>query len=90
MAFMLLKTPKQKTAFLHVSCSEWKNIFSMEIYGKQGKLEIFGLGGSYGVERLTYYKMLPEMGPPRQLLGSIQWKMIPGPLSWTNFFKIYG
>ena len=62
--FMLLKTPKQKTAFLHVSCSEWKNIFSMEIYGKQGKLEIFGLGGSYGVERLTYYKMLPEMGPP--------------------------
>jgi predicted dehydrogenase len=22
------------------------------------------LGGSYGVERLTYYKMPPQMGPP--------------------------
>ena len=29
-----------------------------------GKLHIEGLGGSYGVERLTYYRMLPEMGPP--------------------------
>ena len=29
-----------------------------------GKLAVDGLGGSYGVERLTYYKMLPQMGPP--------------------------
>jgi predicted dehydrogenase len=27
-------------------------------------LQIDGLGGSYGVERLTWYRMLPEMGPP--------------------------
>ena len=27
-------------------------------------MEINGLGGSYGTEKLTYYKMLPEMGPP--------------------------
>ncbi len=62
--FMLLKTAQKKVAFLHASCTEWKNLFSMEIYGRQGKLEISGLGGSYGVERLTHYKMLPEMGPP--------------------------
>jgi predicted dehydrogenase len=62
--FLLLKTAKQQVAFLHASCTEWKNIFSFEIYGKTGKLEINGLGGSYGVERLTYYKMLPAMGPP--------------------------
>lgn len=63
-AFMLLKTKSEKAAFLHVSCSEWKNLFSMEIYGRSGKLEINGLGGSYGPERLTWYRMLPEMGPP--------------------------
>jgi predicted dehydrogenase len=62
--FMLLKTAKRQVAFLHASCTEWKNLFSMEIYGRNAKMEIFGLGGSYGVERLTYYKMLPEMGPP--------------------------
>jgi predicted dehydrogenase len=63
-AFLLLKTPKQQVAFLHASCTEWKNLFSMEIYGRDGKLDISGLGGSYGVERLTWYKMLPQMGPP--------------------------
>jgi predicted dehydrogenase len=63
-AFLLLRTPANKVAFLHASCTEWKNLFSMEIYGRRGKLEIAGLGGSYGVERLTWYRMLPEMGPP--------------------------
>lgn len=62
--FMLLKTPKKQVAFLHASCTEWKNLFSMEIYGKDGKLDLSGLGGSYGLEKLTYYKMLPQMGPP--------------------------
>jgi len=62
--FMLLKTAKRQVAFLHASCSEWKNLFSMEIYGKDGKLDLAGLGGSYGLEKLTWYKMLPEMGPP--------------------------
>ena len=63
-AFMLLRTADQRTAFLHVSCTEWKNTFSFELYGRNGKLQVDGLGGSYGVERLTWYKMLPEMGPP--------------------------
>ncbi len=62
--FMLLKTAKKQTAFLHVSCTEWKNLFSFEIYGRNAKLHIEGLGGSYGVEKLSFYKMLPEMGPP--------------------------
>jgi predicted dehydrogenase len=62
--FMLLKTSDKKVAHLHASCTEWKNTFSFEIYGKTGKIDINGLGGSYGLERLAFYKMLPEMGPP--------------------------
>ena len=38
----------------------------MEIYGKLGKLDLNGLGGSYGLEKLTFYKMLPQMGPPKK------------------------
>lgn len=63
-AFMMLQTPQSQTAWLHVSCTEWKNLFSFEIYGRDAKLHVDGLGGSYGVERLAFYKMLPEMGPP--------------------------
>ena len=63
-SFYLLRTARNQTAFLHASCTEWKNMFSFEIYGKHAKLEVSGLGGSYGIERLSYYQMTPEMGPP--------------------------
>ena len=77
-AFMLLKTEDQRTAFLHVSCTEWKNTFSFELYGRNGKLQVDGLGGSYGVERLTWYKMLPEMGPPE----TVSWEYPMHDNSW--------
>ena len=48
-----LTTEMGLMAWLHVSCSEWKNLFCFEIYGRHGKLQIDGLGGTYGVERLT-------------------------------------
>ncbi len=63
-AFLLLETGAGQVAFLHSSWTEWKNLFSFEICGRMGKLDIKGLGGSYGTERLAHYQMLPEMGPP--------------------------
>ena len=63
--FLLLRSPDQKVfAHLHASCTEWKNLFSLEIYGRTGKIAIDGLGRSYGVERLAFHRMRPEMGPP--------------------------
>jgi len=76
--FLLLKNAKKQVAFLHASCTEWKNLFSMEIYGQKAKLEITGLGGSYGTERLTYYRMLPGMGPPE----TTTWEYPMGDDSW--------
>ena len=78
--FMLLKNENNQAAFLHVSCTEWKNLFSMEIYGKKGKLDISGLGGSYGVEKITHYDMLPEMGPP----DTVCWEYPMGDDSWNR------
>jgi len=63
-AFMLLTSHAGQTAFLHASSTEWKNLFSFEIYGRTAKLHAEGLGGSYGLERLSFFRMLPEMGPP--------------------------
>ena len=77
-AFLSLRTSAGQTAWLQVSCSEWKNLFSFEIYGRNGKLAIDGLGGSYGVERLSYYRMLPEMGPPETTI----WEYPRGDDSW--------
>jgi predicted dehydrogenase len=62
--FVALQDREGRIAWLHASWTEWKNLFSFEIMGKTGKLTIDGLGGSYGVERLTFHQMLPQMGPP--------------------------
>jgi predicted dehydrogenase len=49
---------------LHVSWTEWKNLFSVEIYCRTAKLEIDGLVRSYGPQRLRIYRMHPGLGPP--------------------------
>jgi predicted dehydrogenase len=40
------------TASLHTSLTQWKNLFSFELFGEDGYLEVEGLGASYGTERL--------------------------------------
>lgn len=79
-AFLDLQTASGQTAWLHASCTEWKNLFSFEIYGRRAKLHIDGLGGSYGVEKLFHYQMKPEMGIPDTKIHEF-----PGPdESWRN------
>ena len=50
-AFALLKTAKGQVASIHVSWTQWRNLFSFEIFGKDGYARVEGLGGSYGVEK---------------------------------------
>ena len=80
--FMALRTACGQMAWLHAGWTEWKNIFSFEIVGRDGKLAIEGIGGSYGVERLTFYRMLPEMGPPETTI----WEYPFPDLSWDAEF----
>ena len=44
--FMLLKTAARQVAFMHASCTEWKNTFSWELVGRDGKLQVDGLGAA--------------------------------------------
>ncbi|HEY4989266.1 MAG TPA: Gfo/Idh/MocA family oxidoreductase, partial [Opitutaceae bacterium] len=78
-AFLSLRTASGQTAWLHVSCTEWKNMFSLEIYGRDGKITMDGLGGSYGAERVVHYRMLPQMGPPEMTF----WDFPAGDDSWA-------
>jgi predicted dehydrogenase len=80
--FLFLKTAQGSVAWLHASCTEWKNLFSFEIFGRDGKLQIDGLGGSYGVERLSWFRMLPEMGPPETTI----WEYPGEDHSWRTEF----
>ncbi len=51
-------------AMLHVTWTEWKNMFSVEVYCRAAKLEVEGLVRSYGPQRLRIYRMSEKLGPP--------------------------
>ncbi len=61
-AYLVLENKNGCISFLHCSCTEWKNKFSFEIFCMKGKIEIRGLGGSYGMEKLILYKMKKKNG----------------------------
>lgn len=78
--FLALQAPGGQVAWLHATWTEWKNMFVLEICGRDGKLTIDGLGGSYGLEKLTYHKMLPQMGPPETTI----WEYPFADTSWNK------
>ena len=86
-AFLILTNDKHKTAFLHASCTEWRNMFQFEIYGNMGKLRIDGLGNSYGIEKLTYYDMRKRKELPEIVSWEFPEKDNSWNLEWINFKK---
>lgn len=47
-AFVVLESEKKQVASMHVSITEWKPIFSLEISGTKGYCKVDGLGKKYG------------------------------------------
>jgi predicted dehydrogenase len=43
-------------AGLHVSWTQWKNLFTLDLFGSHGSVRVEGLGGSYGDERLIVHQ----------------------------------
>ena len=48
--FLTLTNKHGNIAFLQASCTEWKIHLTLKYMEKKGKLQIEGLGGSYGTE----------------------------------------
>jgi predicted dehydrogenase len=78
--FLALRPRSGGFAWLHASWTEWKNIFSFEVMLERAKIEVTGLGGSYGPERVTLFEMQPSMGPP----PSTTWEYPPTDVSWHD------
>ena len=63
-AFAIGKTENGVSVSFHVSWTNWRNIFSFELFGTDGYLIINGLGGSYGAENLEWGRRKPDGGVP--------------------------
>jgi len=85
--FALFKFASGVVASLHTSWTQWKNLFSLEIYGQKGSLTVEGLGKSYGVERLLVALRKPEGGVPEMTETIFDQPDTSWQLEWQEFMQ---
>ena len=72
-------------AMLHVTWTEWKNMFSLEAYCRTAKLQLDGLVRSYGPQTLTIHRMAPDLGPPETEVRSYGTEDLSWRAEWQEF-----
>jgi predicted dehydrogenase len=86
-AFALLRTAKGQVASLHASWTQWRNLFSFEVFGQHGHLAVEGLGGSYGPERLLVGRRAAAGGPPEEEVRTFPDADRSWAAEWTEFVQ---
>jgi len=82
-AFGIFKNDDGVVATMHTSWTQWKNLFSFEVFGADGYLIVDGLGGSYGTETLRIGKRNTKGGTPDENIVEFF-----GPdISWEHEWK---
>jgi len=84
-AFALMESDSGVDIQFHVSWTNWKNIFSFELYGEDGYLRIEGLGGSYGPETLEFGIRKKQGGKPDVQLFEYPAEDISWNKEWEEF-----
>ena len=80
--FLLLKTARDRWPCCMPAGPNGRTSFPSKSLVARANWTFTGLGGSYGVERLAYYRMLPEMGPPETTI----WEYPRTDTSWAVEF----
>ena len=65
-AFALCRTAAGRVGMLHTSWTQWRNLFSWELFAQRGYLIVEGLGGSYGPQRLVIGRRTADSPVPRE------------------------
>jgi predicted dehydrogenase len=84
-AFGVFEFPKGVVASFHTSWTQWKNLFSLEVFGEKGALIVEGLGRSYGVESLTLHRRRAEGGAPDTSQWTYEGEDESWLLEWNDF-----
>jgi predicted dehydrogenase len=84
-AFAVFKNDAGVIATMHTSWTQWKNLFSFEIFGDLGYLVVDGLGGSYGIETLKIGRRNLKGGPPEERIEQFTGPDNSWQLEWEEF-----
>jgi predicted dehydrogenase len=87
-AFGMLRFRSGAIGQLHVSMTQWKNLFSLEVHGDAGAVVVEGLGGSYGVERLACVKRAFAGGAPEMIEERFEGPDESWSSEWHQFLEL--
>lgn len=83
--FALFRTNTGQIASVHASWTQWKNLFSFEVFGQEGFLIVEGLGGSYGTELLKIGRRRMEGGAPEERVIEFAGTDVSWEAEWIDF-----
>jgi predicted dehydrogenase len=86
-AFAMFRSQQGIVATMHTSWTQWKNLFSFEVFGTGGYLIIDGLGGSYGIETLRIGRRKPEGGVPDEQIVQFNGPDMSWQSEWQEFLR---
>ena len=86
-AYGLFRTKEGQIASLHVSWTQWKNLFSFEVFGRDGYVAARGLGRSYGVEHAVVGRRNPAGGAPDLERFDYPQEDRSWELEWADFLR---
>ena len=62
--FCILRGANGQVAQIHVSWTQWVNLFELELFGRDGYLRLEGRDGHYGQQRVIWGKRKPDHSRP--------------------------
>ena len=86
-AYGLFRTATGQIASLHASWTQWKNLFSFEVFGRDGYVCVEGLGGAYGPERAVVGRRNPQGGAPDSERFDYPDEDRSWELEWADFLR---
>jgi predicted dehydrogenase len=84
-AFCMMKFPGGQIAQIHISWTQWLNVFDFEIFGHDGFLRLEGRDGHYGPQKLTWGKRKPDHGRPQLQVFDFPAHDDSWDLEWRDF-----
>jgi predicted dehydrogenase len=85
--FLLLETENDQAAQIHVSWTQWTNVFSLEIFGRDGFLELSGRDGHYGPPKLVCSKRKADHSRPEQEIFEYSSQNNSWAREWSDFIN---
>lgn len=83
--FLEIQTASSQTAQIHVSWTQWINVFSLEIFGRDGYLTLSGRDGHYGPQRLVWGRRRPNHSRPDEEVFEFPSHNISWDHEWLDF-----